>query len=433
MDATTTMPARPIAAEIPSTARLFIFPAHDAARWFALQADTTIHRAQPGVGAVANTIVLNDGRVSSTHANLQREPLTRAWTLTDAGSTNGTFVNGERTDSVVLNDGDVIRIGDAVMVFELGVRPHDDAMVSTAELKLRRDIARVAASESSVLMTGPTGAGKGFVARAIAQARADETPMVHINCAALPPTLIEAELFGHARGAFTGAGGAKAGLIETADGGTLFLDEIGTLPPELQAKLLVAIEEGRVRRVGETRDRAVAVRYLAATNVDVKGAIAAGTFREDLYYRLAAHAIEIPPLSARKADVLRLFCAHSGRDDHRGLTPETSESLLCWHWPGNVRELLNLAAATQDLHPEDTAIDFLLLPDEMTAFLNARASGAVPANEAPTPAPQSNAPPRDALVEGLAAHDNNVSALARSLGKHRNQVVRWLDAYGLRK
>ena len=252
---------------------------------------------------------------------------------------------------------------------------------------------------------------------------------MHVNCAALPRELIEAELFGHEKGAFTGASAAKSGLIEEADRGTVFLDEIGTLEPALQAKLLVAVEEGRVRRVGSTSDRPIDVRFLAATNVDVHQAISDGTFREDLYYRLAAHTVALPPLTGRKPDILPIFLKAAGLDDHRALSAELIETLLVWSWPGNVRELINVA---RTLEPSsDEVHDYSSVPSAMIAFLRSRAESGAATSGSVTRSRL--IPSKNELVEALDACDGNVSELARSFGKHRNQVVRWLDAYGLRK
>lgn len=426
MAAQNTLPARTLPTELPSTARLFVFPVAEPARMVALKGEATIGRAD------TNTIALRDARASSAHLRLRKRRDTREWELEDLGSTNGSFVNGAPVTTHPLATGDVIRVGDSLAVFERGQRP-SGAMAhrSVASLELDSALDRVAGSDAPVLVLGPTGAGKGHLAQQIA----DRTPrtgrVVHVNCAALPANLVEAELFGHVKGAFTGATAAKPGLIEEADKGTLFLDEIGTLPNELQAKLLVAVEEGKVRRVGSTTDRTVDVRYVAATNLNVRQAIDAGTFREDLYYRLAAHTVVVPGLAQRRPDILPLFLHAADLDDHTRVSPEFNEALLLWRWPGNVRELINVARTlrrTADAH------DYDALPAEMTTFLRERAlamSQSGPAQAAAVPR-LGSAPTREELIALLDAHDGNVSAIARALDKHRNQVVRWLDAYGLR-
>jgi two-component system response regulator HydG len=216
------------------------------------------------------------------------------------------------------------------------------AMREVAEL-----VERVAGATVPVLLLGETGTGKGVVARAIhAQGGRASAPFVSVNCAAVPENLLESELFGHAKGAFTGATSARAGLFAEADGGTLFLDEIGEMSGALQAKLLHVIEDGVVRGVGETKERAIDVRILAATHRDLRARVATGQFREDLLYRLEVVTIELPPLRLRPEDLPALiqhFLARA-REHHRAspverVSPEALEALLAHSWPGNVREL----------------------------------------------------------------------------------------------
>src|SRR6266542_2000324 len=199
-----------------------------------------------------------------------------------------------------------------------------------------------------ILILGETGTGKGLLAGTIHQAgpRRDG-PFVAVNCAAIPETLLEAELFGYERGAFTDARQAKPGLFQTAHGGTLFLDEIGLLPVALQGKLLGVLEDRAVRRLGSTRAERVDVTLVAATSVDLKRAVADGRFREDLYHRLAVITLELPPLRARGGDILHLadhFLARACADyglSARALTPDARDLLVAYRWPGNVRELAN--------------------------------------------------------------------------------------------
>src|SRR5262245_16345388 len=199
-----------------------------------------------------------------------------------------------------------------------------------------------------ILILGETGTGKGLLARSIHQTGPRRRgPFTDINCAAIPETLLEAELFGYERGAFTDARQPKPGLFQTAHGGTLFLDEIGLLPGMLQGKLLTAIEDGAVRRLGGTRAERVDVALIAATSVDLRRAVADGRFREDLYHRLAVIAFELPRLRERGADILPLaehFLAHACADyllPPRTLAPDARDLLIAYPWPGNVRELAN--------------------------------------------------------------------------------------------
>jgi len=215
--------------------------------------------------------------------------------------------------------------------------------------EIRRLVAKVAATRTTVLLTGESGTGKEVAARAIHAAgdRAD-LPFVAVNCGAVPEGLIESEFFGHARGAFTGAAEAHAGLFEVAGNGTLFLDEVGELPPPVQVKLLRAVQERRIRRVGGTSDIVISARILAATNRDLGEEVKAGRFREDLYYRLNVIQLKLPPLRERRED-LPEFCDHFiGRfaadlgHPVPVLAPETLERLQAWSWPGNLRELANV-------------------------------------------------------------------------------------------
>jgi transcriptional regulator with PAS, ATPase and Fis domain len=209
-------------------------------------------------------------------------------------------------------------------------------------------VARAQQTSATVLLTGETGTGKELVARALHEGSARAGRLfVAVNCAAFPDTLLESELFGHARGAFTGADRAKEGLFEVADGGTLFLDEVGETSGPLQAKLLRVLQEGEVRAVGGVRSRRVDVRVVAATHRDLRREIGYGHFREDLYYRLAVFPIEVPPLRERLEDVLPLadhfLRLHGRREGKPGcrLTEDAARLLLSYRWPGNARELEN--------------------------------------------------------------------------------------------
>jgi two-component system response regulator AtoC len=232
-------------------------------------------------------------------------------------------------------------------------------------------VSRVAETNSSVLVTGETGTGKELIARALHQqsARAKK-PFVAVNCGAIAPTLVESELFGHSRGAFTGAVQQKAGLFEEASGGTLFLDEIGELPMDLQPKLLRVLQEGEVRRVGETQSRKVDVRVLAATARDLRELVANNGFRDDLFFRLAVMEMHIPPLRERQEDIPLLakhfasdIAAREGRPAPE-ITPTVAETLGGYSWPGNVRELANFMERTMIFCRGDV-LDLETLPGEI--------------------------------------------------------------------
>ncbi len=237
---------------------------------------------------------------------------------------------------------------------------HDVVGVSRRMTELMNFVHKVAASEAStILIQGESGTGKDLIAKAIHyQSAREERPFVAINASAIPETLMEAELFGHEKGAFTDAKAMKKGLFEVADGGTLFLDEIGALSPFLQAKLLRVLEDQVIRRVGGVRDSQVDVRVIAASNRDLERAVREGHFRQDLYYRLAIISIFIPPLRERKEDILPLvefFIDHYNRKFRkpiRGLTEDTRRLLLNYDWPGNVRELKNAIERAMILEDE---------------------------------------------------------------------------------
>ncbi len=236
--------------------------------------------------------------------------------------------------------------------------------------EVRRLVDKVAPSRTTILVTGESGTGKEVVARAIhARGGRADAPFVAINCGAIPEGLIESELFGHERGSFTGAAETHGGLFEVAGAGTLFLDEVGELPPPVQVKLLRALQERKVRRVGGTRDIPVAARIVAATNRDLASEVKAGRFREDLFYRLNVIQVRLPPLRERREDLplflehfLAKFAAELGRPVPR-LSPEAERTLLAWDWPGNVRELANVVERAVTLADGDVVEPAVLPPD----------------------------------------------------------------------
>lgn len=240
-----------------------------------------------------------------------------------------------------------------------GLIAHSPAMLSVCDT-----IRKVAASSSTILINGESGTGKEVIARAIhtSSPRANK-PLVAVNCAALPEQLLESEMFGHVKGAFTGAYADKEGLFQAANGGTLFLDEISSMPMMLQGKLLRALQEGDVRRIGDTRDQHVDVRVIAASNADLEQAVVEGRFRSDLYYRLAVITVNLPPLRKRVEDILPLARHFVEREcallpKKPSITAEAAQKLMNWNWPGNVRELENAIkhaltfAAGADITPE---------------------------------------------------------------------------------
>ncbi|HEY7195032.1 MAG TPA: sigma-54 dependent transcriptional regulator [Gemmatimonadales bacterium] len=293
-------------------------------------------------------------------------------------------------------------------------------------------VARVAEHNTTVLITGESGTGKEMIARAIHRAspRANR-PFIGINCAAIPDALLESELFGHMRGAFTGASADKPGLFEQADGGTLLLDEIGELPGALQAKLLRVLQENEIRRVGDQKTRRIDVRVLAATARDLQAEAASGRFREDLFYRLNVVTIALPPLRDRRADIRPLathFVARLARKFGRSLV--LTEAALAWleeqEWRGNVRQLENTIERAVVLSDQDTI--------EPTAFADALATSA----PAPAPAPVTgtlddavSAAERAAITAALGAEDGNRRAAAKRLGVSLRTLFYKMTRYGI--
>jgi two-component system, NtrC family, response regulator HydG len=325
------------------------------------------------------------------------------------------------------------RLARQVGLLQRQIRPaaNLDSLVgaSDAILKTKEVIRRAAVAPGTVLITGETGTGKELVARAIhASSTRGSGPFVPLNCAAVTESLLENELFGHARGAFTGAAAARPGLIEHAAGGTMFLDEIGTMPAALQAKLLRALESGEVRRIGENESRKVDVRFVAATNIDLKDAVDRGQFRGDLFYRLNVHRVHMPPLRERAGDVEILvdhFLQRYGRPAGvTGCTPEAMAALTAYTYPGNVRELEHIIQRAVAIAPSGQ-IDRADLPEELLVR-----KAVAPPRDATVSAARERAE-RDLLVAALERHAGEVGAAARELNVSRTTMWRLMKKYGL--
>ncbi len=406
-------------------------------------------------GRRAADLALSDRAVSGFHLEIQLDE--RGYRLRDLDSTNGTFVAGMRVNDVYVEPGAVIALGES----ELAFQPLDGAVArdlwrddrfgdlvgaSPVMRELFARLQRIAATDATLLVSGETGTGKDLVAEAVHRhsARAGG-PFVVLDCSALPPNLVESELFGHERGAFTGAGTSYAGAFERAHGGTLFIDEIGELSAELQPKLLRAIENRRIRRIGGTAEIATDIRIIAATNRDLGVEVSRGDFREDLYYRLAVAQVRLPPLRERKGDIPaivgHLLSAIPGGAEVT-LRPETLALLGRHDWPGNVRELRNVI---------ERAVLLGEVPGSATALGVARPAAAPPASPA---APPGAAPllhreidvevpfkvAKQAVIDEferlyvdtlLARHQGNVSAAARAAGVDRMSIYRIAQRLGL--
>ena len=292
------------------------------------------------------------------------------------------------------------------------------------------------ADRTTILILGESGTGKGVLARAIhyASPRA-QMPLLELNCAALPETLLESELFGYEPGAFTDARRRKEGLLERAHGGTLFLDEIGNMSAAVQAKLLRVLEEGTFMRLGGTRAITVNVRLIAATNTDLRSAITKGQFREDLYYRLNVVPLTIPPLRERREDILPLaleMIQIYNRELHKaftGFTPAAAELLQSYPWPGNIRELRNVIERTMILAP-DGDIDATFLPEEIREHHGAETEPAAESTLDVSPIGQQFVSLREYedeyIQQVLAATGNNKTQAAHVLGIHPTSLLRRL-------
>jgi DNA-binding NtrC family response regulator len=305
------------------------------------------------VGAASgNHLRLGDPTVSRVHCEVRVR--SDAIVVKDCGSKNGTYVEGVRVKEGEVRPGALVRVGaSAFRIDDVGGgaflpvserTSFGECVGSSFEMRrLYAVMERVAPTTSTILIEGETGTGKDVVARSIHSAsRRASGPFVPIDCGAIPETLIESELFGHVRGAFSGAQSDRRGVFEEAEGGTLFLDEIGELPLQVQPKLLRAIESRAVRRVGSNAERTVDVRIVAATNRSLVRCVNEGTFREDLYYRLAVVEMTLPPLRARREDIATLARHFHERLGGTGTpSPELLATLTARGWPGNVRELRN--------------------------------------------------------------------------------------------
>ena len=387
---------------------------------------------------------LPDPRMSGSHARLVRD--LERWIIEDAGSKNGVIVNGVRHRRAVLDDGDLLELGHTVCLFraaggsagypldcDRASLPPRAPGLATFIPRLAAafdDLAAVARTDAAILIAGETGTGKELVARAVHQLAGRTGAFVAVNCGALPATLAESELFGYRRGAFSGALQDRLGLIRSADRGTLFLDEIGDLPSASQATLLRVLQEREVVPVGASEPVPVDLRVVAATHHDLEALIAQGRFRRDLYARLAAFALRLPPLRARSDDLGLLLADLITRvpDGHAApsrLTPEAALALLRYSWPANVRELAACLVVATALARGDA-----IRLDHLPEAVRAAASATHELTDEPAAAPDTD-PRRAELVALLREHGGNVSAVARAAGRSRVQVHRWLRQFGL--
>jgi DNA-binding NtrC family response regulator len=409
-----------------------------------------------------NDLQLGDAKVSGLHAEIRLDE--RGYRLRDLDSTNGTFVGGMRINDVYVPPGATITVGGSRLRFdplgesveiELSESDKFGSMIGRS-VKMRELFARLdklAASDATVLVTGETGVGKELVAEALHDhSPREKGPFVVLDCGSIPPTLIESELFGHERGAFTGATTSYAGAFERAHKGTVFLDEIGELPLPMQPKLLRVLERKEVRRVGGTSTFEVDIRVVAATNRDLGVEVNRGRFREDLYYRLAVARVHVPPLRERRDDIPLLIehiLASTPGGDTAAIAQETIDLMMKHDWPGNVRELRNVI---------ERAVLLSESPDSEAAFRRAPPSPPRSEPSAITNTPSTTATAADAVMSVpidvatpfklakqtvineferryiaklLGQHDGNISAAARAAGIDRMSIHKMLHRLGL--
>ena len=379
-----------------------------------------------------NQLVVSEDFVSSYHCRISAQQ--GRWMLTDLASTNGTQINGLKIGETELPSLATIQLGgSAEVIFRTQIAPdeteyREEYGMTGADpemLKVFNLIEKFAPTSAPVLITGKSGSGKELVARALHDtSERKNKPYLAINCGALAASIIEGELFGHVKGAFTGAHSEKMGAFEATQGGTLFLDEIGEMPLDLQPKLLRVLESRTVRRVGGTQELKVDTRIIAATHRNLKELVQAGTFREDLFHRLYVLNIAIPPLSERPKDILMLankFLAEQAPDRNFTLSDHAADRLLHYTWPGNIRELKNMILRAVLLTQGDIIeADDLEFSD--TAFFSRTASQRVRAVDGDE---------RDELMQLLKENGGNRSAVARKLGVSKSTFHDKLKRLGI--
>jgi transcriptional regulator with GAF, ATPase, and Fis domain len=382
---------------------------------------------------------LGDTGISRQHARVVVSAA--SVTIEDLSSRHGTWVNGSRARVETLETGSIVRIGETVLLFEEHTLEATQTHLGESSLlrgpsvamhRVRGLIQAAAHHAVPVLVLGESGVGKELVATEVHRRSDRAGAFVPVNCGALPAELAEAELFGHAEGAFTGAKKARKGLFASAEGGTIFLDEIGELPPALQPKLLRVLADGEIRRVGSDRVEHVDVRVVAATNRPLRQQVDDGTFRGDLYSRLACWIIDVPPLRERREDILsigRRFPNVNAR-----WSADAAEALVLHPWEFNVRELRQVLSAASIRGEGEEQIGLSQLGPDVGAQIRARrtqAPGQVDDVPLGLRVPSSEPPTREALIEVLKHHGGNVSRVAEFFGKERAQVYRWLRREGL--
>ena len=448
------IPPKPGSAGVKGAAGLVLLYAEEYSQ---LPAAWPIRKPQVTLGRDdATDICLPIAAVSRVHAEVTWHE--GHWTVRDLESRNGTLLDGHRIEHALVEHGSELRIGDAVFKFlerdatDYGDYRIDGAvagkgrLVKNSELvggcqmdKIAAEISRVAQTVLSVVLLGESGTGKEVVARELHRASSRRGAFHAVNCAAIPATLLESELFGYKRGAFSGAERDKPGLIRLADQGTLLLDEIGDMPMEAQAKLLRVLQSREVYPLGATAPEKVDIRVICATHRDLQRLIQAEKFRDDLYARLNEYQLRLPPLRDRKEDIYQLsleFLKRHGRGDLR-LAFGFMLGLVSYDWPYNVRELeacIKRCIALTD----GPVVDEALLPEPIQELMSDYGRPLAPAERQVAEqvsdlirATRVGAPSNVELRALLEKHGGNVAAIGRELGKARMQVHRWMERYGI--
>ena len=430
------------------SARLVVVHPPELRRTVELGAGTlTIGRQSAGV----DTIAVAHPTLSRAHAEIFVNAGHGSRWVRDLRSRNGTRLHGQTLGELPrpLTDGAVLRVGDVLMVFEAraGARTPDPPEVDRAAIPgeslaitaLRAAALRAAGQRRPALVIGETGTGKERIAGELHRLSRRRGELVVINCAALTPSLIESQLFGHDRGAFTGASQRSSGLFRAAEGGTLVLDELGELPLELQPKLLRALESGEILPVGSSRAQHVDAWVIGVTNRDLAREVEAGRFRRDLYARLALSELRVPPLRERRADLLgwlERLLAPLGAMFVASLSAGAAEAILLHAWPDNLRGLHRLAL---ECRSSTAPIKAAQLPEWLTATSATTTSPPAASVNPPEPPVEDAAaartyrarPPREELLRVLEEHGWSVRATAKYYERDRKQISRWIEHYAI--